>query len=277
MNMNEPPSLLRNDYERRQQLDSGCARGQSVEPIGDRRHGDRNRRRRTPGARRPEPVQLLLARRPPSALRPRNRGACRRDRDPLAVGSGATSSEDVEAQASDQDRRGMMSLSRSRWIVSIVAREALSPISLLRVRRSACRRIAGLGRPRPTSATPENGPCALTLAALAPAASKGCVHDDICLRRTDAPGLFRTPRIARWGARRAESAAAAFPAARAHRRAQRRAALRTSSASHGSAAAWAAAVRSDHRLMSIHSLEDRYAAPGIDGPDSVRRPPSSTR
>ena len=77
--------------ERRQQLGSGCARGQSVEPIGDRRNRDRYRRRHPPGPRRPEPGQLLFARRPPSALRPRNRGACRRDRDPLAVGSGATS------------------------------------------------------------------------------------------------------------------------------------------------------------------------------------------
>ena len=79
--------------ERRLQLGSGCARGQSVEPIGDRCHGDRNRRRRASGARRPEPGQLLFARRPPSALRPRNRSPCRRDRDPLAVGSGATSQE----------------------------------------------------------------------------------------------------------------------------------------------------------------------------------------
>ena len=46
MNMNEPPSLLRNDYAGGEPLADDAARGHAVEPLGDRR--DRRRHRRRP-------------------------------------------------------------------------------------------------------------------------------------------------------------------------------------------------------------------------------------
>ena len=63
MNMNEPPSLLRNDYARRQRLAHGRAGGHAVEPVGHRRDGRGDGRRPRAGPRGAEPVELLLARR----------------------------------------------------------------------------------------------------------------------------------------------------------------------------------------------------------------------
>ena len=45
MNMNEPPSLLRNDYARRQRLDRARARRHALQPLRHRRDGRRHRRR----------------------------------------------------------------------------------------------------------------------------------------------------------------------------------------------------------------------------------------
>ncbi len=75
MNMNEPPSLLRNDYDGRQRLARAAARGHALEPGRHRRDRGRDRGRAPPGAGGAQPVQLLLARRPAPALRPRRRAA----------------------------------------------------------------------------------------------------------------------------------------------------------------------------------------------------------
>ena len=64
MNMNEPPSLLRNDYSGGNGWIEVAARraASNRSAIGATVH--RHRRRPAPGSRRAEPVELLLARRP---------------------------------------------------------------------------------------------------------------------------------------------------------------------------------------------------------------------
>ena len=74
MNMNEPPSLLRNDYDGGNGWIEVRLEGTRSNRAGDRRDGDRDRGRAPAGAGRAQPVELLLARRPAAALRPR-RGA----------------------------------------------------------------------------------------------------------------------------------------------------------------------------------------------------------
>ena len=63
--------------EEREPVAEGEARGHAVQPRRHRRDGDRDRGRPPPGAGRAQPVELLLARRPAPALRPRARRARR--------------------------------------------------------------------------------------------------------------------------------------------------------------------------------------------------------
>ncbi len=63
MNMNAPPSLLRNDRQARPPLAGRAARGRPIEPTGHRRHGPRQQRRPHAGACGAQPDELLLGRR----------------------------------------------------------------------------------------------------------------------------------------------------------------------------------------------------------------------
>ena len=73
MNMNAPPSLLRNEQRSRPPLVDGPARGDPVEPAGDRRDRPRDRWWSHAGARRAQPDELLLGRRSAAVVRPRRR------------------------------------------------------------------------------------------------------------------------------------------------------------------------------------------------------------
>ena len=69
MNMNEPPSLLRNEYPGGNALDHVVLERRVVEPIRHRRNRHRHRGGEAAGADRAESVELLLARRSASAFR----------------------------------------------------------------------------------------------------------------------------------------------------------------------------------------------------------------
>ena len=84
MNMNAPPSLLRNDSQRRPPLADGAARGNTIESTGDRRDRPRHERRTHAGARRAQPDELLLGRRSAAVVRARRRHGRRSDRSALA-------------------------------------------------------------------------------------------------------------------------------------------------------------------------------------------------
>ena len=82
MNMNEPPSLLRNDYRGGNGwIDDASSRARASNRAAIGATVDRHGRRPTAGARRPQPVQLLLARRPAAALRPGRRSGRLTDRN----------------------------------------------------------------------------------------------------------------------------------------------------------------------------------------------------
>ena len=61
VNLNEPPSLLRNDVRQRQSLAEGEAAGREVEPQRDRGARDRALWREGAGAGSPQPVELLFS------------------------------------------------------------------------------------------------------------------------------------------------------------------------------------------------------------------------
>ena len=71
MNMNEPPSLLRNDALLRQPLDQGSPRRNQKQPKRHRSQGPRPVRRQGTGPDRNQSVQLPLRQRPAPALWPR--------------------------------------------------------------------------------------------------------------------------------------------------------------------------------------------------------------
>ncbi len=105
MNMNEPPSLLRNDLGGGNGWLQVRARGHRVEPDGAWRDGARDRRRANAGARGPEPVELLLPRRSARAVRARrgDRGRAHRG----AVAERPAGSRDERAgQPAREDSRG---------------------------------------------------------------------------------------------------------------------------------------------------------------------------
>ena len=105
MNMNEPPSLLRNNLRAATAGSSSRWRAR-VEPLRDRRARGRHGRRPTAGPDGAEPVELLLARRPPAALRPRRIAYGRRDRDHLAGGGRCTLERSCIARSRSRgDRR----------------------------------------------------------------------------------------------------------------------------------------------------------------------------
>ena len=84
MNMNEPPSLLRNDAPRDRGWIEIALEGAALQPVGNRRHGRRLSRRREAGAHGAEPVELLLARRSAAAFRAGRQPAGRPHRGALA-------------------------------------------------------------------------------------------------------------------------------------------------------------------------------------------------
>ena len=71
VNLNEPPSLLRNDVSAAASLVEGQAGGREVEPERHRRPRDRALRRQGPGAGSAEPVELLFGERSAPAFRAR--------------------------------------------------------------------------------------------------------------------------------------------------------------------------------------------------------------
>ena len=126
MNMNEPPSLLVNAateatasrLRRERSLADDPARGYAFEPIRDRRHGHRSDWRPPPGARRPQPVELLLARRSPGPCRPGFGRSRRRSGGPLAE-RGVQRLENVKADQMLKIRETKESLTR----LSLVTRQ----------------------------------------------------------------------------------------------------------------------------------------------------------
>ena len=107
MNMNEPPSLLRNDYAGPNRWLEVKLEGTRIEPRGARRDRARDRRRAHAGAGRPQPVQLLLARRSASALRPGIGGRGGHDRSAVAERArGDAERRPRRPSGDDQGRRG---------------------------------------------------------------------------------------------------------------------------------------------------------------------------
>ena len=84
MNMNEPPSLLRNDYGGPNGWITIQLEGREVESRRPRRHRAGDGRRADAGAGRPQPGQLLLTQRRAAALRARRARLRRPDRGPVA-------------------------------------------------------------------------------------------------------------------------------------------------------------------------------------------------
>ena len=73
VNLNEPPSLLRNDVTRLSTLDQGEARRRDLESQRHRRARAGPLRRQNAGAGGGEPIELLLRERSPAAFRPGER------------------------------------------------------------------------------------------------------------------------------------------------------------------------------------------------------------
>ena len=69
VNLNEPPSLLRNDVDRRRPLAESEAGRREIEPQRDRRARDRPLRRQSAGAGSARPVELLFRERFAAAFR----------------------------------------------------------------------------------------------------------------------------------------------------------------------------------------------------------------
>ena len=101
MNMNEPPSLLRNDVSGDAALAEGAAHRRPVEPERDRRPGDRALRRPDPGAGSVRAVELLLRQRPPPALRAWRGGQGGLDRPVAQRGDGAGAERGRESARGD--------------------------------------------------------------------------------------------------------------------------------------------------------------------------------
>ena len=123
MNMNEPPSLLRNDYAGANALARSCSSrarrrtasgiGATVVVVGGRPHA---------GAGRAQPVELLLARRPAAALRPGRGSRGRRDRGALAERGGRRAARRRRAVASSRSRRAAPAPKRRRRTALAVLR-----------------------------------------------------------------------------------------------------------------------------------------------------------
>ncbi len=111
MNMNEPPSLLENEYLGRPRLDRHQARRHGVESL--RHRGDSRPLvwRSATGPRGTEPVQLLLARRPPAALRIGRTVGGRSGRDCMAEWPHRVAHQRARSSRSDnQGRRAEVAL-----------------------------------------------------------------------------------------------------------------------------------------------------------------------